>query len=415
MPTYYSDILVGNIYRTISTCASFSSFASENLGLKKITGKKKNSATAKESLVALQKETDQNQDPRIQLEYAQQLLDAAAQIEDPNPEKSEKARERLYQEAQKLIKRLASHNGVVKQGYPEAQFFLANCYGTGSMGLSTDPEKAFGLYLQGSKQNHPQCTFRAAVCYEVGAGTKRDGGHAMQLYRKAANLGDPIAMYKLGMILLKGFLNQPINPREGINWLKRAAEHANEDHPHALHELGLVFEKEGIPSVIPDANYARELFTKAAQYGYAASQFRLGQAYENGFLNCPVDPRRSIAWYSKAAEQGDVNAEFALSGWYLTGADGVLVQNDEEAYMWAKKAAEKGLAKAEYAVGYYAETGTGTKKDIREAKQWYRRAATQSHSKAAQRLIELKFEGNSPRQGDIELNKRERNSECGIM
>jgi TPR repeat protein len=135
-----------------------------------------------------------------------------------------------------------------------------------------------------------------AVCYEVGAGTKKDNAHAIQFFRKAANLGDGRAMYKLSMILLRGTLGQAKNPREGMSWLERAVAIADDSTPQPIHDLGVAFEKEGIPSVIPDLNYARDLFTRAAQYGYAPSQFKLGLAYENGFLHCPIDPRRSIAW-----------------------------------------------------------------------------------------------------------------------
>lgn len=376
----------------------------------------------KENLEMFRNEA-RNGDPRATLDLAKFLLEAANQLcmDEQDPKRTKKARENMIMEAQKIVKKLAAHSGMGKQGFPEAQFFLANCYGTGSMGLQTDPEKAFALYIQGSKQNHPGCTFRAAVCYEVGAGTKRDKNHAIQFYRKAANLGDNVAMYKLGMILLKGFLSQPKNPREGISWLKRASQEADEDHPHALHELGLAFEKEGIPSVIPDLNYARELFTQAAQYGYAPSQFKLGLAYENGFLNCPVDPRRSIAWYSKAAEQGDVEAEFALSGWYLTGAEGVLPQSDNEAYLWARKAADRGNAKAEYAVGYYTETGTGVRQNLDEAKRWYMRAAAQNYRRAMQRLTELKYGGARPQQrrkhtrDEKNTSSNSKDSECTIM
>lgn len=376
----------------------------------------------KENLEMFRNEA-RNGDPRATLDLAKFLLEAANQLcmDEQDPKRTNKARENMITEAQKIVKKLAAHSGMGKQGFPEAQFFLANCYGTGSMGLQTDPEKAFALYIQGSKQNHPGCSFRAAVCYEVGAGTKRDKNHAIQFYRKAANLGDNVAMYKLGMILLKGFLSQPKNPREGISWLKRASQEADEDHPHALHELGLAFEKEGIPSVIPDLNYARELFTQAAQYGYAPSQFKLGLAYENGFLNCPVDPRRSIAWYSKAAEQGDVEAEFALSGWYLTGAEGVLPQSDNEAYLWARKAADRGNAKAEYAVGYYTETGTGVRQNLDEAKRWYMRAAAQNYRRAMQRLTELKYGGARPQQrrkhtrDEKNTSSNSKDSECTIM
>lgn len=143
-------------------------------------------------------------------------------------------------------------------------------------------------------------------------------------------------------------------------------------------------------AVIKDEAYALELYTKSAQFGCGPSQYKLGSCYEYGSLGCTVDPRKSIAWYSRAAEQGDPEGELALSGWYLTGADGILPQSDQEAYLWAQKAAEKGLAKAEFAVGYYIETGIGVPKDIQEAKKWYLRAAEQGQKRAMARLAELK-------------------------
>ncbi|KAI8364463.1 hypothetical protein EDC96DRAFT_444041 [Choanephora cucurbitarum] len=375
-----------------------------------------------QNLALFRNDATSSNDPRKLLEFAKLLLEADQVLprQELDTKKARKVHDELMREAQRIVKKLASHSALGKQAYADAQFFLANCYGTGAMDLPTDTEKAFSFYVQGSKQNHPGCTYRTGVCYEVGAGTKRDKDHAMQFYRKAANLGDQAAMYKLGVILLKGFLGQPKSPREGISWLRRAAQLADEDHPHALHELGLAFEKEGIPSILPDLNYARELFTQAAQYGYAPSQFKLGLAYENGFLNCPVDPRRSIAWYSKAAQQGDIEAEFALSGWYLTGAEGILQQSDREAYLWARKAADKGNAKAEYAVGYFTETGTGISQNLEEARRWYMRASAQNYVRATQRLTELKYNGTVPRQRKI--HSRENNtssnvkdSECIVM
>lgn len=75
----------------------------------------------------------------------------------------------------------------------------------------------------------------------------------MTWYKKAASLGETPAMFKLGrkyndflmhiltlsvgMIQWKGLLGQPRNPRDGIIWLKRAADQADENNQHALHEL----------------------------------------------------------------------------------------------------------------------------------------------------------------------------------
>lgn len=357
-------------------------------------------------------------DPEAQFAYAKYLIEAAKKVHDPadGPKQQRKYRDTLLSESLKLIKRLATTGmGLGKPPYAEAQFFLANCFGNGSLGLQVDHEKAYNLYVQASKQNHPAATYRTAVCNEVGAGTRRDHHRAVLFYRKASALGDTAGMYKLGMVLLNGMLGQPRNVREAIVWLKRAAAQADEDNPHALHELGLLHEKPNNGVVMHDEAYARELFTQAAQLGYSPSQFKLGSAYEYGNLTCPVDPRRSIAWYTKAAQKGDGESELALSGWYLTGSEGVLKQSDSEAYLWARRAASKGIPKAEYAVGYYSEVGIGVNANLDEAKRWYMRAAAQGNKRAMQRLTELKkMKGLSGKKG-ARPTRKDAESECTIM
>ncbi|EIN07625.1 HCP-like protein [Punctularia strigosozonata HHB-11173 SS5] len=350
-------------------------------------------------------------DPEAHFAYAKYLIDAAKHIgADAKDQRAvKKYRDLLIQEALKVMRRLATQG----QPYDEAQFFLANCYGTGMLGLQVDHEKAYHLYLQAAKQNHPASCYRVAVCNEIGAGTRREPPRAIAFYRKAASLGDTAAMYKLGMILLNGSLGEQKNPREAIGWLRRAAEQADEENPHALHELALLHEMPNSGLVPHDPYYAKKLLTQAGQLGYTQSQYKLGQCYEYGTLTCPVDPRRSIAWYTKAAEKGNAEAELALSGWYLTGVEGILKQSDSEAYLWARRAANKGLAKAEYAVGYYAEQGIGIKQDIEFAKRWYMRAAAQGNKRAMARLTEMKRGG--ARRAQNRPTRQDAKDECVIM
>jgi TPR repeat protein len=265
-------------------------------------------------------------DPEAQFNFAKYLIEAARTLA-KSPAATgggdeakvlKKYRDALLQESLKLIKRLATQAmGPNKPPYADAQFFLANCLGNGSLGLQVDHEKAYNLYVQASKQNHAAATYRTAVCNEVGAGTRRDHTRAVLFYRKASALGDTAGMYKLGMILLHGSLGEQRNPKEAIVWLTRAASQADDEFPHALHELGLLYEKPGLAGgCLPcDESQARELFTQAAQLNYSPSQHRLGACYEFGSLTCPVDPRRSIAWYSRAAERENAESELALSGW----------------------------------------------------------------------------------------------------
>lgn len=286
-----------------------------------------------------------------------------------------KAREKYVFEATKVLKKLRDAQ------HPDAMFYFADCYGRGALGLEVNEKEAFTLYQSAAKLGHPQAAYRTAVCCELGndegGGTRKDPLKAIQWYKRAATLGDPPAMYKMGMIQLKGLLGQPVNAREAVVWLKRAAERADPENPHALHELGLLYEapQGQDTSLLRDEGYTFQLFLQAAELGYKFSQFRMGQAYEYGQFNCPIDARQSIAWYSKAAVQQEHQSELALSGWYLTGHENILQQSDTEAYLWARKAAMAKLAKAEYAMGYYCEEGIGTPKSLEDAKRWYWRAA----------------------------------------
>jgi len=290
-------------------------------------------------------------DQKMQLTLAKKLIEAANVLADDggraDVKTARKNRENFLAQSFKIVKRLATSS----HPYPEAIFFYANCYGNGTLGLAVDHEKAFSLYQNAAKLNHPQSAYRTAVCCEIGNGTKKEPAKSVQWYRKAAALGDTGAMYKLGMILLRGLLGEKKNPREAVSWLKRSAEQADQEHPHALHELGMLYEKQDLAdsangSIIHDDAYALELFTKAARLEYPPAQFRLGCCYEYGSLGCPIDARKSVSWYSRAAETGDAESELALGGWYLTGASNsegvILEQSDCEAFLWTRKAAEKG-------------------------------------------------------------------------
>lgn len=322
-------------------------------------------------------------DPKTGLQLAKKLVEAASVLADEggtaDTRTRNKNREKFIMEAHKIIKKL------VHAGSPDAMFYLADCYGQGLLGLQVDTKEAFTLYQSAAKAGHAAAAYRTAVCcemgHEEGGGTKKDPLKAVQWYRRAAALGDTPAMYKMGMILLKGLLGQQRHLGEAINMLKRAADFADAENPHALHELGLLYEAQtGNERIMRDEAYAFSLFKQAAELGYKFSQFRLGQAFEYGLLGCPVDARLSIGWYTRAAAQEEHQSELALSGWYLTGVEGILGQSDTEAYLWARKAAcaEPPLPKALFAMGYFTEVGIGCPRSLDEAKRWYGRAAGKS-------------------------------------
>lgn len=193
-------------------------------------------------------------------------------------------------------------------------------------------------------------------------------------------------MYRLGLAEMKGELTLSRNIRDGHKWLKRSAEAATPQYPHALHELGLLHER-GVESIIfIDLKYAVTLYHEASILGYAPSAYRLGECYEFGRLDCSIDANLSIQYYTIAAEQHHPESCFALTAWYLVGVQDILPPSDEQAYHWAMCAAQAGLPRAEYAVGYFSEMGIGTEKDLKLALDWYQRAADHGEKRAIQRL-----------------------------
>ena len=59
-----------------------------------------------------------------------------------------------------------------------------------------------------------------------------------------------------------------------------------------------------------------------------------------------------------------------------------VVQNYEKAFEWYSKAANQGNAQAQYNLGSLYHNGQGVEKNDKRAFEWYRKAANSGHSQA---------------------------------
>ncbi|CAE6462921.1 unnamed protein product [Rhizoctonia solani] len=353
-------------------------------------GKEANLLSHERTLELYRANARKSNDPDVQFEFAVFMIDASKSLPLPPAtggnqieiEKVEEKREELTREGVQLLKRLAD------RGHGEAQYFLADCManGIGTNRSRQDFDRAYPMFVLAAKHGHADAAYRAGTCCENGWGCRRESAKAVQFFRKAAAALHPGALYRLGIAELNGELGLSKRPKEGVKWLKRSAEHATTEFPHALHELALLHER-GVDNVLfVDYEYSAELLAQASELGYAPSAYRLGECYEYGKMGCPQDAALSIHYYNIAAQQDHRDACFALTAWYLVGSPGVLPQSDTEAYLWAKRSAEQGLAKAMYAVGYFSEVGVGTVQSLPDAMHWYKRAAEAGDKRAMQRL-----------------------------
>ncbi|KAG0283759.1 hypothetical protein BGZ98_006194, partial [Dissophora globulifera] len=109
-------------------------------------------------------------DPELQFEFAAFMIDAGKPLEDPQ------TRAELFDEAMKLLRKLATN------GHAESQHYLAECYASGFAKGKPDFDKAFPLWVQASKHGHPDAAYRTGRCYDEGLGTRKDNARAVQFY-----------------------------------------------------------------------------------------------------------------------------------------------------------------------------------------------------------------------------------------
>ena len=117
--------------------------------------------------------------PAIQYEFAIFMMDAARESALDLNSLSPTQRDELTKEALSILRRLAD------RGYPQAQYYLADCYtnGIGCKHNNPDLEKAFPLFVLAAKHGHVEASFRAALAYENAWGCRRDPLKALQFYR----------------------------------------------------------------------------------------------------------------------------------------------------------------------------------------------------------------------------------------
>lgn len=279
-------------------------------------------------------------------------------------------------------------NFLADQFHPRAQFMRGMWYEFGKFGYPIDKPESFQCYKRASERGYQRANYRMGMQFESG----NDPLTAIKYYKKAADAGDSAACYRLGMMTLLGQHGQMQDYEEGLQLIYAAAHTADDNAPQGAYVLGMLQAGE-LPQVKVPERYlptsvqsAKVNIERAAFLGFAKAQVRMGAAYELGELNCPFDPALSLHYNSLAARQGEVDAEMAISKWFLCGHDGVFEKNEELAFTYAQRAAIDGMPTAQFAVGYFYEVGIYVKMDLKEAKDWYRKADENGNKDAKKRI-----------------------------
>ena len=209
--------------------------------------------------------------------------------------------------------------------------------------VAAQPKPYAAAPLDTTSSGIPRLYYTAARTLKDKA-SRAQTNEILDMYRRDAEAGDPIAQCSLG----------------------------------AMYVVGL--------GVGEDYSEAVKWYRKAAEQGEAVGQGALGLAYATG-TGVGKDETEAVKWYRKAAEQGQANAQTALGWMYVMGQG--ITNDDTEALKWLRKAAEQGEAFGQNALAWMYENGKGVGKDYTEAVKWYRRSAEQGNTTAQEKLKTL--------------------------
>ncbi len=141
---------------------------------------------------------------------------------------------------------------------------------------------------------------------KVGKGTEYE---SFKWWRKAAELGDIEAQYKVGQSYFLGFgAEQDI--KQALYWLSRPAQNGHKD---AQFKVGFIYDE-----YYDDFDKAFQWYNKAAQQGHVEAQYHLAQCYEDG-LGTKKNEKEAFNLYKKLAEQGHAFGLLHLAECYQKG------------------------------------------------------------------------------------------------
>ncbi|KAI6694890.1 hypothetical protein NL676_022600 [Syzygium grande] len=167
----------------------------------------------------------------------------------------------------------------------------------GRGGARANPEKALESFLKGAARGSTLAMVDAGLMYwEMG---KKEA--AVELYRKAASLGDPAGQCNLGIACLQV---EPSKPEEAVKWLRLAS---TAGHVRAQYQLALCLHRGcGLDSNLVEA---ARWYLKAAEGGYVRAMYNVALCYSFG-EGLHRNRRQARSWMKRAADRGHSKAQF---------------------------------------------------------------------------------------------------------
>jgi len=186
---------------------------------------------------------------------------------------------------------LISAAGVAQSISPDALYERGLDAITG-VGSSRNDMAGIDYFRRSADLGYGPAQIALAYYYETGTLVERDPGRALELYRKAAQQGDPLAGWLAGRLFVIGStVGRDFDAAQ--KWLKIAASQKN---AFGAYYLG---------RVMADRDYTKapELYKIAADQGLPQAQYFYGKALKDG-RGIALDRFNAYVWLTIAADAG---------------------------------------------------------------------------------------------------------------
>jgi TPR repeat protein len=158
-----------------------------------------------------------------------------------------------------------------------------------------------------------------------------DPTRAADLFRRAAQLGHPLAALRYGLALYDG-TGVRRDPAAGQSWLIYAEKSGVPEAALALGDMAVRTPASRDKAVTEKAvKAAVTWYEAAANAGLASAQLKLANAYFAG-AGVPRDPYQAAQWYERASNQGLLDAQHVFGILLATGGAGT--PDGVEGYKW---------------------------------------------------------------------------------
>ena len=267
--------------------------------------------------------------------------------------------------AQDQVSALAWFAQAAAQGSSQAQFSVAK--------ILTEDTRAtvFTAITQAAAGGHGEAQFAMGERYRQGVAVEQNWFEACRWYELAAEQGNARAQCALAGCFCEGKGVKKDLARAFV-WFEKAAA---QNLPQAQWNLGELYAT-GLPGVDPDPKKATLLCKRAANAGFAPASATLGALFSRANKH-----ESAVQWWTKAAEQGDLEARFNLGQAYRLGLG--VAKDEAKAFEWMLRAASDGVAAAQSRIGLAYATGDGAALDPIEACKWFELAALLGDKAAA--------------------------------